>query len=163
MEYSQTYKNIDVFATLTESVCKIITEIRTAKKSFVITSAAHILFVLLIVLSRRSAGETGNFEDDELKKYFGHIKKSVTGCSELKKLTHAADSFRMYRRFVEQIADDWNEIAKRCMLAADPDFQDIIEKYGIEAAADTFDDMTETLDMLDTPKWDEAFEYLAAN
>jgi len=163
MEYTQTYKNIDVLATLTESVCKIITEIRSVRNGIVVTSAMHILLVLLIVLGKKPAGETGNLSDEELRNSFGHIRKSVSGCSELRKLLHTTDRFGIYRRFLDHVADDWNKIAERCLLAADPDIRDIIETYGVEAAVATFNDVSETLDMLDTPEWDEAFEYLAAN
>ncbi len=160
MEYTQTYKNIDVLATLTESACRIITEFRTARHGIVVM---HILLVLLIVLGKKSAEETGRLSNDELKNSFGHIKKSVSGYSELRKLLHATDRFRIYRHFFDHVADDWNEIAERCLIASDPDIRDIIETYGIEEAADTFSDVSETLNLLDTPEWDEAFKYLAAN
>ncbi len=163
MEYTQTYKNIDVSATLTESVCKIITEIRTVRNGIVVTSAMHILLVLLIILGKKSAGETGKLSNYELKNNFRHIKKSVNGYSELRKLLHATDRFRIYRCFFDHIANDWDKIAERCLLAADSDIRDIIETYGIEEAVNTFSDVSETFDMLDTPEWDEAFEYLAAN
>ncbi len=163
MEYTQTYENIDVLATLTESVCKIMTEIRTARNGIVVTSAMHILLVLLVVLGKKSAGETEKLSNDELKNSFGHIKKSVSGYSELRKLLHSTDRFGIYRRFFDHVADDWDEIAERCLLVADPDIRDIIETYGVEDAVNTFSDVSETLGMLDTPEWDEAFEYLAAN
>jgi len=163
MEYTRTYKNIDVLATLTESVCKIITEIRTVRNGIVVTSVMHILLVLLIVLGKKSAGETGSLSDDELKNSFGHIKKSVSGYSELRKLLHTTDRFGICRRFLDHVGDDWNRIAERCLLAADPDIRDIIETYGIEEAVNTFSDVSETLDILDTPEWDGAFKYLAAN
>ncbi len=117
MEYTRTCKNIDVFATLTESVCKIITEIRTVRNGIVVTSAMHILLLLLIVLGKKSAGETGNLSNDELKNSFRHIKKSVSGYSELRKVLHATDRFGIYRRYLDHIADDWNKIAERCLMA----------------------------------------------
>ncbi|MDM8522789.1 hypothetical protein QUF80_05390 [Desulfococcaceae bacterium HSG8] len=163
MEYTQPFKNIDMFATLTESVCKIITEIRTSGNSIVVSSAMHILIVLVIILGKKSAAEIGKLSNEEQKNNFRHIKKSVAGYSELRKLLHTTDRFGIYRRFFDHVANDWDEIAERCLLAADPDIRDIIETYGVEEAVNTFDDISETLGMLDTPEWDEAFEYLAAN
>jgi hypothetical protein len=163
MEYTETYKNIDVLVAVTESVCKIISEIRTVRKGIAVTSAIHILLVLLILLGKKSAGETGKLGSDELKNSFGRIKKSLNAYSELRKLLHAADRFGIYRRFFDHIADEWNEIAEKCLLASDPDIGDIIETYGIEEAVNAFGDVCETLDILDTPEWDGAFEYLAAN
>ena len=162
MEHTQTYEK-NVFAALTESACKTLTEIRTVRSSLVATSALHVLFVLLVVLGKKSLREIGDISDDELKKHFGHIKSSLTACFEIKKLTYATNGFGMYGRFSDHMADDWKDIAERCLLAADPDIKNIIGTYGIREAMKSFDDVRETLDMLDTPEWDETFEYLAAN
>jgi hypothetical protein len=163
MKPIQTRKNVDVSAILAQSLSGIISEIRADNYSMGGRFALHILFVVMIVLGKKSARDMRALSDNELEADFESIKKTLESYSALSSLLRETERFGVYQRFFDQLADDWNRIAKRAMVAADPEVERIIDIYGIEAAANAFFDVRETLNMLDTPEWDEAFGYLAAN